>query len=59
VLPVTDTLGLQTILHELLQNPVFRKTTGKINANYIAQNKGASLKILDHIASLLQSLNSK
>lgn len=59
ILPVADSLGLQTTLDELLQKPGFRKTTGMINAQYIAQNKGASLKILDHIAALLQPSNTQ
>ncbi|MEB8345828.1 3-deoxy-D-manno-octulosonic acid transferase [Flavobacteriaceae bacterium KMM 6898] len=59
VLPIADKMGLQTTLDGLLQNPVFRKTTGMINANYIAQNKGASLKVLDHIVSILQPLKAK
>ncbi|MET7029773.1 3-deoxy-D-manno-octulosonic acid transferase [Sediminicola luteus] len=53
VLPVSDKVELQKTLDGLVQNPGFRKETGTRNANYITQNKGASVKILHHIKTLL------
>ncbi len=53
VLPVSDKMELQKTLDGLVQNPSFRKETGTRNANYITQNKGASVKILHHIKTLL------
>lgn len=53
VLPVADKQELQTTLKELVQNSSFRKATGTLNANYINQNKGASIKILHHINTVL------
>ena len=53
VLPVSDKVEFQKTLDGLVQNPSFRKETGTRNANYITQNKGASVKILHHIKTLL------
>ena len=53
ILTVSDKVELQKTLDALLQNPGFRKETGTRNANYIAQNKGASVKILHQIQTLL------
>jgi 3-deoxy-D-manno-octulosonic-acid transferase len=53
VLSVSDKVELQKTLDGLVQNPFFRKETGTRNANYITQNKGASIKILHHIKTLL------
>ncbi|MGY8915192.1 MAG: 3-deoxy-D-manno-octulosonic acid transferase, partial [Flavobacteriales bacterium] len=53
VLPVNDKVELQTTLHELVEKSSLRKETGTINANYITQNKGASIKILHHIERVL------
>lgn len=55
VLPVPDKQQLQRMLNELAENSSFRKATGTLNANYITQNKGASIKILHHIESILKS----
>jgi 3-deoxy-D-manno-octulosonic-acid transferase len=53
VLPVATKLEFQKTLAELAQKEGFRKETGTINASYITQNKGASLKILSYIETLL------
>ena len=59
VLPVADKTDLQSTLDNLVQNVGYRKETGTINSTYITQNKGASLKILQHLETVLSSLNSK
>lgn len=58
VIPVPNKTELQKTLDELVQKPTFCKTTGMINSTYILQNKGASRKILDHIATLVTTSTS-
>lgn len=42
-----------TTLGNLLDNPEYLKNTGVINANYVKENKGASVQIMVHIRTLI------
>ena len=42
-----------SILNRLIDEPELLKKTGQINSNYVSENKGASVQILDYIRALL------
>jgi len=42
-----------TTLGNLLDNPEYLKSTGVINANFVKENKGASVQIMVHIRTLI------
>ncbi len=43
----------KTVLNELLDNQEHLRATGLINSNFVNENKGASIQIIDHIRKLL------
>ncbi len=53
ILPVTDTFAFSELMKRLLENPELCQKTGEINAQYIAQNKGASIQIMQYLRTLL------
>ncbi len=53
ILTVTDPWSFGELLKKLLDHPEFRIKTGAMNADYIVKNKGASVRILDHIRAVL------
>ena len=53
VLVVDNHLDFGHLLNRLMDNPAYLEKTGKINAAYVSQNKGASIQIIDHIRTLL------
>ncbi len=42
-----------TTLDDLLENPEYSKNTGIINSNFVKENKGASVQIMEQIRRLL------
>ncbi|WP_353779126.1 glycosyltransferase N-terminal domain-containing protein [Winogradskyella sp. 3972H.M.0a.05] len=46
---VTDQVKFNTILQKLTSDPEYRKSSGKSNADYVEQNKGAVIQILNYI----------
>ncbi|MDT7829432.1 glycosyltransferase N-terminal domain-containing protein [Pricia sp. S334] len=52
IYPVADQWAFDEFMKKLLDDPEFRKRTGKINAEYIAKNKGASAQIMTYIRKL-------
>jgi 3-deoxy-D-manno-octulosonic-acid transferase len=46
---VSNQLELDTILNQLIQDDTFRISSGQINSNYIAKNKGAVTHILAYL----------
>ena len=53
VLPVKDTESFTRLLNRLYTDTEYAKEIGKINANYITENKGASLQIMTYIRTLI------
>ncbi|MFS4466863.1 3-deoxy-D-manno-octulosonic acid transferase [Maribacter sp. 2210JD10-5] len=53
VLSIDNQEGLDKTLDGLINHESRRETTGAINVNYITNNKGASVQIMDHIRRLL------
>ncbi len=53
ILVVKNNSELGDLLNKLEDNKKYLKTTGDINASYIAKNKGASLQIMDYIRTLI------
>ena len=53
VLVVENKKEFSTLLDQLLTDDEFRTGTGRINAQYIAENTGASIQIMSHIRTLL------
>lgn len=51
---VSDALEFKNKVLELRNNPVKKDEIGKINLNYIEENKGASIRILGGIRTLLK-----
>ncbi len=52
ILPVTDKFAFSELMKRLLDNPELCIKTGEINADYIAQNKGASIQIMRYLRTL-------
>ena len=50
---VTTKTEFNTIMNQLTSNIEFRTKTGKINAQYVLKNKGASIQIVAYIHTLL------
>ncbi|PCJ97993.1 MAG: 3-deoxy-D-manno-octulosonic acid transferase [Flavobacteriaceae bacterium] len=50
---VTTKTEFNTIMNQLTSNIEFRTKTGKINAQYVLKNKGASIQIVAYIRTLL------
>ncbi|MFS4455943.1 3-deoxy-D-manno-octulosonic acid transferase [Maribacter sp. 2304DJ31-5] len=53
VLPVQNEKEFSNTMNNLLNNTPLLQKTGGINVNYILNNKGASIQIMDHIRTLL------
>jgi len=53
ILPIKDQWSFDEQMKKLLDNQDLLKNTGKINSNYIAKNKGASVQIIDYVRKLL------
>lgn len=53
ILVTRDYDEFTTTLDNLLENPEYLKNTGVINANFVKENKGASVQIMAHIRRLL------
>lgn len=53
ILPIADKWSFGELMKKLIQSPDFRERTGAINADYVSRNKGASLKIMEHIEATL------
>ncbi len=53
ILPVADKFAFSELMKRLLENPELCHKTGEINAQYIAQNKGASIQIMQYLRTLL------
>jgi len=53
LLPIQDQWSFDEQLKKLLDNQNLLQETGKINAEYISKNKGASVQIIDFIRKLL------
>ena len=53
ILVTRDFDEFTTTLDNLLDNPEYLKNTGVINANYVKENKGASVQIMKQIRRLL------
>lgn len=43
----------KTVLNEFLDNQEHLRATGLINSNFVNENKGASIQIIDYIRKLL------
>lgn len=54
VLPLSSISEFSTLMHRLLNNREFRNKTGGHNASYVMANKGASIKIVSFVRSLIQ-----
>lgn len=53
ILSVGNKLDFDNLLDRCIDDIKFRKETGKINASYVAKNKGASIQIMDYIRTIL------
>ena len=53
IIPIDSFDSFKTVLTRFTENPQLVESTGKINANYIKQNQGASNRIIAHIQSIL------
>ncbi|WP_298502260.1 glycosyltransferase N-terminal domain-containing protein [uncultured Maribacter sp.] len=53
VLPVSSTSEFEKLMNKFLEDSDFLKTTSTINKNYVQNNTGASIQILDYIRTLL------
>jgi 3-deoxy-D-manno-octulosonic-acid transferase len=53
IISIDSKHGFKEELNRLLENDDYRNKTGYINADYIAQNKGASIQIMDYLRKLL------
>ncbi|MFC4096193.1 3-deoxy-D-manno-octulosonic acid transferase [Euzebyella saccharophila] len=53
ILSITDQWTFGETMKKLTENTEFRERTGKINANYISKNKGASSQIIQKIDTIL------
>ena len=49
VTPVSSSVSFETTIDTLLRDNQLRKKQGKINSDYITENKGAVIQILDYI----------
>ena len=53
ILPIKNKEHFTIIFNGLLENRELMKNTGQINSDYINENKGASIQIIEHIRRLL------
>ncbi|MGB5668142.1 MAG: glycosyltransferase N-terminal domain-containing protein [Maribacter sp.] len=53
ILPIKNKEDFTLIFNGLLENHELMKNTGHINSDYINENKGASIQIIEHIRRLL------
>ena len=53
IIPIDSFDSFKTVLTRFTENPQLVESTGKINANYIKKNQGASNRIIAHIQSIL------
>lgn len=53
IFPIKDITEFGQIADKLYLDSNFRLEAGKINANYISENRGASIQVMDHIRTLL------
>lgn len=53
VLTVNDKETFHWVLSSLLDNPEYVSNTGKVNADFVQKNKGASIQIMTYIRRLL------
>lgn len=53
ILPIKDQWSFDEQMKKLIDHQDLLKNTGKINSNYIAKNKGASVQIIDYVRKLL------
>lgn len=53
VLSISEIASFTTEMQMILNQPDFKSKTGALNSSYIYQNKGASIKIMDYIATIL------
>ncbi|MEL6917418.1 MAG: glycosyltransferase N-terminal domain-containing protein [Bacteroidota bacterium] len=53
IVPIDNGSEFKNLMDRLMGSEEFTKKTGKINASYVLQNKGASVQIMDHIRTLL------
>ncbi|WP_291869091.1 glycosyltransferase N-terminal domain-containing protein [Maribacter sp.] len=53
VIPITNTSAFKELMNKFLENSTFHSTTSSINKDYVKNNTGASIQILDYIRTLL------
>ena len=53
ILTVNSKEAFDTVLSNLLENPEYVSNTGKVNADFVKKNKGASIQIVEYIRKLL------
>ena len=53
IIPIKDTNSFTTLMSRFLDDPIFMTETGQINASYIQSNQGATMRIMNHIHSIL------
>ncbi|NAS10415.1 3-deoxy-D-manno-octulosonic acid transferase [Poritiphilus flavus] len=53
ILVVKDKTTLSDTVNQLIQDADYYRTTGRINAEYITKNKGASVQIMGYLRTLL------
>ncbi|WP_149304619.1 3-deoxy-D-manno-octulosonic acid transferase [Pareuzebyella sediminis] len=49
IVSISDAWGFSELMKKLVEDPELRKKMGRINSQYIARNKGASVQIMNYI----------
>lgn len=53
IIPTHSPIGFKNVMDNLIQNQEYYSKTGHINQSYVANNKGASIQIINYIRTLL------